>query len=163
MDLGLLPACRGAGILILARQRLLHGAADRLDLAARLRRGPLHPHAQTLGDLPIAQQLDGLLLPFIDQAGRLQRLQGDRGPVLEALVERADLDQRKLHPEGVAEALLVGHRAREGERAADERGGLATAGACELSLGASTGRLAAAGAHATAKTTTPRARLLIRP
>src|SRR2546421_6708 len=163
MDLGLLPVCRGAGILIFARQRLLDGAAGRLDLAARLRRGPLHPHAQALGDLPIAQQLDGLLLPLFDQAGRPQRLQGDRGPVLEALVERADLDQHKLHPEGVAEALLVGHRACEGERAADEGGRLATAGACELPLGAPAGRLAAAGAHATAKTAPPRARLLIRP
>src|SRR5919199_777685 len=160
MDLGLLPAGRGAGLR--TRQRLLHGAAGRLDLVARLRRGPIHPHHEALRDLPIAQQLDGLLALF-DQAGRLQRLPGDRGPVREALVERADLDQRKLHPEGAAEALLVGHRAREGERAADEGGGLATAGARALPLGAPTSRLAAAGAHATTQATPLRARLLLRP
>src|ERR671932_1046349 len=160
MDLGLLSAGRGIGRL--ARQGLLHGAAGRLDLAARLRRGPIHPHHEALGDLPIAQQLDGLLALF-DQAGHLQRLARDRGPVREALVERADLDQRKLHPEGAVEALLVGHRAREGERAADEGSGLATAGARELPLGAPPGRLAAAGAHATAQAAPLRARLLLRP
>src|ERR671932_680513 len=90
-------------------------------------------------------------------------LPAGRGPVREALVERADLDERKLYPEGAAEALFVGHRAREGERAADEGGGLATAGACELPLGAPTGRLAAAGAHATAQAAPLRARLLLRP
>src|SRR5947209_8081752 len=161
MDLSLLPACWGAGFL--ARQRLLHGATGRLDLAACLRRGAIHPHLEALRGLPIAQQLDGPLLPLCDQAGRLQRLPGDRGPIREALVERADLDQRKLHPEGAAEALLVGHRAREGESAADEGGGLAPTGARELSLGTPTGRLAAAGAHATAQAAPLRTRLLLRP
>src|SRR5215211_923699 len=82
----------------------LTGPARGLDLLARALREPVRVHGQALGQLAVPEHLDRHRAAR-GQAGRAQRIRGDLGAAVEAVLE-----VRQVHRLGARAELLERHR-----------------------------------------------------